>query len=128
MPQSTEKRSTAKMLYHAETLEHHVRINVTGHYDFEEMMGLVQPFRDATVHAGRDRLLVDCTRMEGRVAESDKFFIAENIAKILRDEVKSALIMPPGTVTKLGEMVAVNRGANFFVTDSESEALAWLLG
>jgi len=42
--------------------------------------------------------------------------------------IKSVLIMKEGTVTKLGETVAVNRGARFFVSDSESEAIEWLLG
>lgn len=114
------------MKYQTETHDGHLRINVTGQYNFEEMMELVQPFRDATVSAGRTRLLVDCGRMDGTVPESDKFFIAGKIAKTLRGEIKSALIMPAGSVTKLGEMVAVNRGADFFVTESETEALEWL--
>ena len=123
----TRKEFTALMQYRTETLDGHVRINVTGGYDFDEMMALVQPFRDATIDAGRTRLLVDCTRMEGRVAEPDKFFIAQKIAEVFRGDIRSALLMPRETITKLGEIVAANRGADFFVTDSEPEALAWLL-
>jgi hypothetical protein len=123
----TRKEFTARMQYQTETHDGHVRINVTGQYDFDQMIGLVQPFRDATVAAERTRLLVDCTRMEGRVAESDKFFIAQKIAAVFRGDIRSALLMPRETITKLGEMVAVNRGAHFFVTDSEPEALEWLL-
>ena len=115
------------MQYETETEDRHVRINVTGQYDFDEMLGLVQPFRNAVEAAGRKRLLVDCRRLEGAVAESDKFFIAEKIAKIFRGEIRVALLMPSHTITKLGEMVAVNRGASFLVTDSEPDALEWLL-
>jgi hypothetical protein len=115
------------MKYQTETHGGYLRINVTGQYNFDAMMELVQPFRDATVAAGRTRLLVDCTLMEGRVPEPDKFYIGQKIAAVFRGKIRSALLMPRKTITKLGEIVAVNRGADFFVSDSESEALAWLL-
>ena len=127
MAVSIQKQFSALMQYETETHPDHVRINVTGRYDFDEMMDLVEPFREATVGAGKTKLLVDCTRMDGRVPEPDKFFIGEKIAKTLRSEVKCTLLMPTGTITKLGEMVAINRGANFFVTDSEQNAIEWLL-
>jgi hypothetical protein len=122
----TQKQFSALIKYKTEVHDGYVRIIVTGRYDFEEMMDLVQPFRDATVDAGRSRLLVDCTRMEGNVPEPDKFFIGEKIAKVFRADLKSALLMPRENITKLGEMVAVNRGASFRVTDSEPDAIDWL--
>ena len=123
----TQGKFSALVKYETEVHDRYVRINVTGQYDFDEMMDLVEPFRDATVNAGRTRLLVDCSRLPGNVSVPDKFFIGEKIAKTFRSEIKCALIMPTGTITRLGEMVAVNRGASFLVTDSETEALTWLL-
>jgi hypothetical protein len=114
--------------YTAEPLDGYLRINVTGRFSFKRVMDLVQAFRDETIDAGKKRLLVDCSDMAGTITESDKFFIAEKIAMTLRNEVRAVVIMPVGRVTKLGELVAVNRGADFFVTDSEVDALKWLLG
>jgi hypothetical protein len=114
--------------YTAEPLDGYLRINVTGRFSFKRVMDLVQAFRDETIDAGKKRLLVDCSDMAGTITESDKFFIAEKIAMTLRNEVRAVVIMPVGRVTKLGELVAVNRGADFFVTDSEGDALKWLLG
>ena len=104
----------------------HLRIVVTGEFAFQAMLDLVTVFYQETQKAGRSRLLVDCSRMEGKVTEPNKYFIGEKIAMTYGVEIKVALVMPQGTVTKLGEMVAVNRGANFFATDDETEALTWL--
>ena len=106
----------------------YLRIDVWGDFAFDAMMGLIDVFLAETRASDRTCLLVDCTQMKGHVTEPNKYFIAEKIAFTFRAAVKTALVMPEGKVTKLGEIVAVNRGAHFFVSDSEPEALKWLIG
>ena len=73
-------------------------------------------------------MLIDCRQFEGSMTEAERFQGGQRIAEVFGARIKAALLMPVGQVTKLGEMTAVNRGAKFLVTDSESEATDWLLG
>lgn len=116
------------LTFKTELHDRYLRINVFGNFAFEAMMGLVDVFLAEARASERTSLLVDCSQMKGSVTEPNKYFIAEKIAFTFRAAVKAALVMPEGSVTKLGEIVAVNRGAHFFVTDSEPEALKWLVG
>lgn len=103
-----------------------VRITPVGNYGVEDMSNFIDNVRIAADEAGCHRVLMDCRRFKGRMTEADRFEGGQHIARAFGSRVKAALIMPSNQITRLGQLAAVNRGARFFVTDSETEATAWL--
>jgi len=77
--------------------------------------------------ARRDHIFIDARSINGRITESEKFFLGTHIAEVFGSRIKAVSLMPEGCITKLGEMAAVNRGARFMVTESQAEAFEWLL-
>lgn len=103
-----------------------IEIKVTGEYSIDEMLKLVDNVRSECDDNDLSLALVDCREMIGKMTEAERFEGGQRIAEVLGSDIKAALIMPLGQVTKLGEMAAVNRGARFLATDSEEEARNWL--
>ncbi len=102
-------------------------LTVTGDYSITEMLKLVDTVRTEFDQNGSALALVDCRQMVGTMTEAERFVGGQRVAKILGSEIKTALVMPVGQVTKLGELAAVNRGARFLVTDDHKEAVEWLM-
>ena len=111
-----------------EVLPKYVQIELSGVYTFSEMMEGVEKFRSEADKAGRNQILLDTRSMEGKMTESEKFFCGTRMAEVFGGRLKIAVIVEPGTLTKMGEMAGVNRGARLFVTESEAEAKQWLEG
>jgi len=109
-----------------EVLPKYVQIELLGVYTFSELMQQVDRFRAEADNAGRNQILIDARTVEGKMTESEKFFVGTRIAEVFGARLKTAVIVPSGNVTKMGEMAAVNRGARLFVTESETEATEWL--
>jgi len=109
-----------------EVLPKYVQIELSGVYKFSEMMEGVEKFRSEADNAGRNQILLDTRSMEGKITESEKFFVGTRMAEVYGARLKTAVIVEPGTLTKMGEMAGVNRGARLFVTESEAEAREWL--
>lgn len=101
-------------------------VTVHGVYSFEKLFGFIEKVRSEADKADRRKALIDCTRMEGKMTEVDRFEGGQHVAKVFGSALHAVLVMPKGEVTKLGEIAAVNRGAIFFVTDSMDEAELWL--
>ena len=116
------------LVVETELFPEYLQIRLSGEYTFDEILNFVEASKKEAVSAGRNRILVDARELTGTISESHKFFIGTRIAEVYGPMIKAVLIMKPGTITKLGETVAVNRGARFFVTHSEDEAIEWLLG
>lgn len=104
----------------------HLRITAEGIYDFRELFGFIEFIKTEADRVDRERVLVDCRKLEGKIPEVDRFEGGQHIAQVFGPFLKVTLIMPHGEVTKLGELAAINRGARFFVTEDEAEALKWL--
>ena len=81
----------------------------------------------AADEASCESALLDARKVIGRMTESEKFFIGSKIAEIFGSKLKTAIVMRPGDVTKMGELAAVNRGARLLVTESFDDALEWLV-
>lgn len=103
-----------------------VRVTTTGEYVFEELPGFINELRTIAVANARRKILIDCRQLDIDISEAERFVGGQKIAEVFGSRIKAALVMPEGKVTKLGELAAVNRGAKFLVTTSESEALKWL--
>ena len=109
-----------------EVLPKYVQIELSGVYTFSDMMEGVEKFRFEADKAGRNQILLDTRSLEGRMTESEKFFCGTRMAEVFGARLKTAVIVAPGTLTKMGEMAGVNRGARLFVTESITEAIGWL--
>lgn len=105
-----------------------MRLTASGRYLFEELFDFIALVRREADRAGRNRVLIDCRHIEGSMTEAERFQGGQRIAEVFGTHLKAALLLPVGQVTKLGELTAVNRGAKFLATESETEALDWLLG
>ena len=116
-----------RLLAESEIFPEYIRFNLSGEFVYDEVLQFVETTRTVAEDANRSRILVDSRELKGHITESHKYFIGTRIAEVFGSAAKSVLIMREGTVTKLGELAAVNRGARFLVTDSEDEAFDWLL-
>ena len=58
---------------------------------------------------------------------AELFSAGERIAQVFGSHIKAVVVNRPERIMKLGELAAINRGARFLVTDSETEAMDWLL-
>lgn len=104
-----------------------IQFTTIGNYAFDEMYEFLKIVKAEADEAERSRILIDSSQIKGRMTEAERFQGGQMIAEIFGNRLKLALIMPPGGVTKLGELTAVNRGARFLVTTSAAEAETWLL-
>jgi hypothetical protein len=105
----------------------YVHITTAGKYSLDGLFDLLKTARDEAAKAGKANVLIDCSVVEGNMTEAERFQGAETIAELFGPRMKLAAIMPPRTITGLGQLAAENRGARFFVTPSEDEAVRWLL-
>lgn len=104
----------------------HLRLTVQGTLCPERMFEFIDYVKSASDTARLNRVLIDCSAMNGSLTETDRFQGGIRIAEVWGSAIQAALVMPPGQVTKLGEIAAANRGAIFLVTESMDEAKEWL--
>ena len=105
----------------------YLRVTTRGEYSFAELFGFIGRIKAEAEAADRDRVLIDSAEIAGILTKADRFQGGQQVAEVFGGEMKVAWIMPAGQITKLGEMAAVTRGADFLVASSEAEALDWLL-
>lgn len=105
----------------------YLRVTTKGAFAAEELLHFINRVRAEADGVERRRILIDSRELGGSLTEADRFQGGLHIAEVFGGRKKLAWVMPAAQITKLGEMAAVNRGAEFFVSPSESEALAWLL-
>ena len=104
-----------------------LRITATGAYSFDFLFDFIAQVKTEADIAGSNRVLIDCRQVTGGMAEFERFHGGKHIAEVFGSSLKAALLMQHYNVTKLGELAAVNRGARFLVSASETEAIDWLL-
>ena len=102
-------------------------ITNTGEFSLPDLFEFIGRVKSEADDAKRNRVLVDSRGIVGNIGEVDRFLGGQRSAEIFGTRVKVAILMPEGSVTKMAELAAVNRGAKMLVTDSETEALTWLL-
>lgn len=127
----TQRRAARPELMKLETLTtvepEFIRVTVRGQHLVEEMLEFIEHVWAESRAVGRSRALMDCRGLEGELTEADRFLGGKRIAELFGSSLKAVCLMPAGQVTKLGELTAVNRGARFLATESETEAIEWLL-
>ena len=105
----------------------YVRITASGRYSLENVFSFLEVVKKEAEKSARKLILIDSREIEGNMTEADRFFAGRRLAESFGSRLKTAVVMPAYKITKLGEAVAVSRGARVLVTDSEQEALTWLL-
>jgi hypothetical protein len=105
----------------------YLRVTTVGKYAFAELFDFLATVRAEARKADKDHVLIDSRRLEGNMTEAQRFQGGQKIAELFGARFKLALVMPASSITKLGELTANNRGARFLVTDSDVEAIDWLL-
>lgn len=105
----------------------YLRVTTKGVFAADELVHFINRVRAEADGVGLRHILIDSRELGGTLTEADRFQGGLHIAEVFGGRKKLAWVMPAGQITKLGEMAAVNRGAEFFVTASEPEALVWLL-
>lgn len=108
-------------------LPDHLRIVNTGDFSLPALFEFIGLVKNEADKAGRNSVLVDSRGIKGNISEADRFMGGQRSAEVFGSKLKVAILMPVGTVTKMAELAAGNRGARLLVTDSETEALAWLV-
>ena len=111
-----------------EVLPEYIRLAVKGVYSLEQLFEFIDRIKLEADNAGRDHVLIDARGIDGKMTEADRFMAGRRVAEVFGPLLKATVIMLPDQITKLGELTALNRGAQFFVAGSEDEALRWLLG
>ncbi len=102
-------------------------ITNTGEFSLPALFEFIERVKREADAAGRSRVLVDSRAITGDLNDVDRFMGGQKSAEVFGSKIKLALMMPAKKITKMAELAAVNRGAKVLVTDSETEALAWLL-
>jgi hypothetical protein len=105
----------------------YVRITATGSFTLDRVLAFIDQVKIEADKVARKHILIDTREVEGNMSDADRFFAADTW-RIVWLETEDGSSSPCTQITKLGESVAVNRGAQVLVTDCEEEALSWLLG
>ena len=103
-----------------------IRVTTIGKYSFDELFDFLDRVKLMAQRSERYRVLIDSRQLDGKITEAERFQGGQRIAEVFGSRIKAAVLMQADRITKLGELTAVNRGARFFVTDSETEAVRWL--
>ena len=77
---------------------------------------------------GFSKIMVDARNLSGSMKIHERFFAGEKIARAWRGLKVAILVPAAGSIDKLMENTAVNRGAIIMVTSSLDDAQAWLTG
>ena len=104
-----------------------LRVTASGDYSLDSMFDFIDQVKAEADTAQRSRALIDCRLVVGSMTDAERFFGGQRIAEVFGPRLRAAVVMPEGQVTKLGEIAAVNRGARFFGTTDETEAITWLM-
>ena len=88
---------------------------------------LLEELKNKSEEFEKKIILIDAHELTLPNTEFVRFSTGEKIAALFSYSYKIAVISQPEKTNKFTETVAVNRGANFKVFYSESEAKEWLL-
>jgi hypothetical protein len=116
-------------MFEIEAIQHenYTELICRGPASLANLKGVVDKIAHGTFpRVGDDKYLIDLRPLIGTIPTVERYelgvYIAQNIPRF-----KVAAISKPETQSKIGENVAVNRGARILSTDNEAEARAWLL-
>jgi hypothetical protein len=120
-----------KMPEHFEVMESYGCYRLSGHGRLAEAAGRVIEVITYCREQGIRNLLIDTTGWTGHASPDtlQRLTVAQSFAEAARSAVKLAMVVRPEMMDpdKFEVTVAINRGLDGNVFDSEKDALAWLL-
>jgi hypothetical protein len=117
-----------KSHYIFEKNDNYIVMQISGEYDKDDFLSYPKLILEKCENENVDKILVNGSNVTGtNLPTMDRFFIAENIANLLRGKVKLAVVWPKEHINRFAENVAVNRGGSMIVVDTVAAADKWLL-
>lgn len=110
--------------------KHHsayVLATVTGAPTIEEFLSMLQELGADSVAWDASAVLVDLRGVTAPYTFTEQLRIGEAVGRNLRHLRRSAALVPPERITRVGEKAANHTGATVRVFSDEAEALEWLL-
>ena len=101
-------------------------VEVSEPYSLALFMSTVHDVADHCRRENLNKVLVDLRKVEGSPNIFDRYRIGIEIAKVWGAKIKVAALAKPGTINRMVENTAVNRGAKLMTTFDEETALTWL--
>jgi hypothetical protein len=101
---------------------------VQGEATIDEFLAMLQEIGADSVTWQASAVLVDLRSVAARYSFTEQLRIGEAVARNLRHLRRSAALVLPERITRVGEKAANHMGATVRVFGSESEALQWLEG
>lgn len=105
----------------------YLRVTATGENYLKEVFGFLDRVKAETDKAGKKRVLIDSLNFAEQMSDAERFHVGQKFSEIFGPRIKTAMLFPAEFTSKMGELAAINRGARLRVTESESDALEWLL-
>ena len=101
-------------------------VDVSEPYSLDLLMSTIHEVADHCRKENLRKVLVDLRKMEGNPNIFDRYRIGIEITRVWGAKLKVAVIARPGTINRMAENTAVNRGAKLIATFDEESALTWL--
>ncbi|HEX2965075.1 MAG TPA: hypothetical protein VHO84_04790 [Syntrophorhabdaceae bacterium] len=105
----------------------HLRVKSTGPWNDDGAKQLLDETKCEALKRDQNRIFFDFSCWTQPESEMTRFRAGEYLAKVLPKPFKIAAFTGRSSITKFGEDVAVNRGANFRVFTDEQTAIEWLM-
>ena len=109
------------------TEENYLHVQASGVWDAVGAKKALTQVREKADEKQRTSILIDCIDLRQPIVEMHRYYTGEAIAQILGRPYKTVAYMQEEESNKFLENVAINRGADFFVTKNYHKALNWLL-
>jgi hypothetical protein len=102
-------------------------VKIIGKWTEQDIVPFIDDIKREADRQGVNTILLDLDDLSYPQTEMTRFYSGKKIANTFSHLYKIAGYSDSKKINKFGEIAAVNRGANFRMFDSESEAITWLL-
>lgn len=123
---SDQRSPTGKITANVRTVGQILYVEMTGQWSLEEFLRVLREAKAAGDQSGPKLIALDHTAVDGGITIMDRVAAGQEIARILSPEDSLAVVAPREKITKVGQIIANNRGTRMFVTDTPEKALEWL--
>jgi hypothetical protein len=107
-----------------------VEVTYTGVVSREELSAAARLALDLTVKHGTNRVLTDCTAMQGGHSVADLYFLSDWLVSVKAYRMREAVLMPAeaafNQLVQFWQTTCTNRGLNVRVFDRPETAWQWL--
>ena len=101
---------------------------LSGEYEIQDFFSYPAKMVDTCEKEKIFNVLINALNVTGtNLPTMDRYFLGENIAKLLGPKIKLAVAWPGEHIDKFAENVAVNRGTQLLVVGDIETAKEWLL-